>query len=391
MTVSLDDLLAPPTSAEVREGMYAWLDANGCSTTLWIVGAVLRAVVAAAAMFVAGAFYLLSLVARMGSLSLATGDWLTLCARYNYGIERSAATFAEASLALTNAGGGIYDCDAGEVKYASSTSGAVYANVGPFSLGAHGSETVLFRAVQAGSGSTTAANTITVDVSGLANVTATNPLAAIGLDAETDAALLLRCQQVTESASPNGPADAYRYAAVNATLLGVSCGVTRVTVLTSDPTYTVTVLVAGASGGIDGSSGDPSTPLGAVYQTLVADVLPLGATLALMNGYGQGVAVDFWVYLPPPLVLDTDEMSAAALDRLGTWMGRYPIGGVSLDGLVAHALYREAIKLELASAVVDVLSYLPDGTVITVNTPATDVTLGTTSYPVIGAVTMTEP
>lgn len=33
MTIAFDDLVAPPTTAEVRAGMYTWLDANGCSTT----------------------------------------------------------------------------------------------------------------------------------------------------------------------------------------------------------------------------------------------------------------------------------------------------------------------------------------------------------------------
>lgn len=257
MTYSLSELTNPQTPAQVEAAIYAAAQARGARTTAWRPGAVVRTIIAGVAIVLAAFSSLAAAVAAGGFLELATGDWLTLLARYVFRMERLDATFATGVVRLTNASGTPYSGGADDLIVRNSETDAVYRSTEAWTVLAGGQADVDVRAVEAGSDSTSPAGDIDELVTTLSGVTVSNGTALVGTDGEEDAALRTRCLERTGTLSPMGPADAYGCAARNAARAnGDAIGVTRVaTQAVGDGT--VNVWVATAGGEVTGDPADP--------------------------------------------------------------------------------------------------------------------------------------
>ena len=97
--------------------------ATGTKTTNWKPGAVVRTIVAVLAFVLAAFSVLTSLLAKSGFLELSSGAWLTLVARYVYGVERDTGSFATGFVTLDNAGGGVYSGDPDDLLFTNPTTG----------------------------------------------------------------------------------------------------------------------------------------------------------------------------------------------------------------------------------------------------------------------------
>ena len=378
---SLADLTTPATRDEVQASIYNVLGTLGVNTTAWGSGAVVRTMIVSVSAVLAAFSQLQAQIAASGFLDLAEGDWLTLVARYVYGVERIEATFASGEVTLTNSGGGVYTLDPDDLVVSNPTTGKAYRNDVGFTLGASSSITVEISAVEAGASSTSAAGAITVMTTTLLNVTCTNLLVVVGLDAETDAALRLRCREKLGALSPMGPWDAYAYAARNARRsTGEPCGVTRTRTL-KDGFGNVITVVASASGPVLGTIGDTSTDLGAVDDAIQTLAAPLAVTATTQSAVtvSQNVAYELWMYNTSGATEATIQAQVSA--ALTAFFQNQPIGGNLLDpGDLTGTIYLDAIRRAIGGVSPLIFHVL-------VTTPAADLVLDNTEVGVMGTIT----
>jgi Baseplate J-like protein len=386
---SLSDLTKPATRAEVQASIYRVLAILGVNTTAWASGSVVRTMVVGVSAILSAFSALQAQIAQSGFLDLAVGDWLTLVARYVYGVERINATFATGVITLTNSGGGIYIVDPGDLIVGKPVglgpnSGKTYRNTTAFVLNAGATLAgIPISAIEAGSPSTAAAGEISEMVTSLLNVTCSNPASLVGLDTETDAALRVRCSEKLGALSPMGPWDAYAYAARNAhRSTGEPCGVTRTRTL-KDGFGNVTLIVASASGPVTGTIGDQTTDLGAVDEAVQQLAAPLAVTAHTESAtiVTTGVTYELWAY-------NTSGQSNAQIDdsveaKLIAFTAMQPVGGNTLlpDDPTGY-IWGDAIKSAIASV-------LPQIFHVVVTVPGGDVALTNRQVMVLGTVTGT--
>ena len=284
MTTTLDELTRALTVDEIKTAIYDVLAGYGVATTGWKPGAVVRTMIAGAAIVLAALSSLIALVARSGFLELSSGPWLTLVARYIYDTERSEGTFASGPVLASNSTGAVYSLDPGDLILSNTTTGATYRNTAAVVIGSMASNVeVAVVADQLGSDGTAQVGEIDALVTPLLGVTVTNAAAIVGTDEQSDTSLRSAAQERAGALSPDGPSDAYRYFARTAVRAdGTAIGVTRIKV-TPNGTGGVDVLVATATGGVTGTQGNPATDLGAVFANVEANAVPLGVTLTVAS------------------------------------------------------------------------------------------------------------
>jgi len=384
MSYTLAELTEAMTADEVEAAIYAAVEARGAKTTAWKPGAVVRTLIAGVSIVLAAFSELAALVAAGGFLELAEGDWLTLLAEYVFGVERIGATFATGTVTLTNTSATPYSGGADDLIVQNSTTGATYRSTEAWSLdaaeGANDEIDVAVRAVEAGSDSTSPATDIDALVTTLSGVTVSNAAALTGTDEELDAALRTRCLERTGALSPNGPSDAYGYAARNAEDAdGASIGVTRVaTEAVGDGT--INVWVATASGEVTGTASNPATDLGAVAEAIYEQAEPLGIEAVVDTATALTVPVTYELWIYTSAGLTESEVEDLVEDALGALLSGTPIGGhyvdpdryVYLNDLISTI---DAVRPEIFN--VDVTS------------PAADVAVDADEVPVLGTVTAT--
>lgn len=376
MAASFDDLTQPLTVDEASESIYTVLAQVGISTTNWKPGAVVRTIIAIFAVVLAAFSAFSAQVARGGFLTLATGSWLKLVAKYVYGVTAIDATFATGELTVTNNGGGVYSFAAGDLIVSNTTTGKSFRNMSAFSLGAmEGPITVNIIAVEAGADSTSDAATITtITAPALSNVVVTNAARIAGRDAETDAELTTRAQESLGAMSPNGPWDAYSFTVKSAIRTdGSSLGITRVRII-KDGYGNVRIVCAAAESGID--SDDITTAESAVINN--AEPQCVNATVESASVVIVEPTYTAWIYntagLTEQQVKDTIEAALAAFFKL------QPIGGNIIPPATIGYLFADSMQAAVKSAI-------PQCVRATVTN--SDLALAITDVPVLGAITPT--
>ena len=383
---NVDDLTTPLTADEIKTSIYTTLATLGVSTTNWKPGAVVRTIIAAVALVLAALSQLVAAIARAGFLDTATGNWLTLLAYYVYDVTRIPATFATGNVTLTNAAGGIYNWNPGELQVTCTLTGKVYKNLALISLGVGPSSvTSSFIAEEIGADSTAFAGEIDALVVALDGVTCSNAAPLVGTDEESDPELRVRCRNRLGALSPNGPADAYDYIAKSATLnTGVSAGVTRVRTVPNGAGG-ITAYLANASGSLAGTVGDLSTPLGAADDAMQRQCVPLGITLTSTSAVGVSVPVTYDVWLYNTTSLTQAQIEDAIADSLAAWFAARPIGGDYPAG-PPGALYRSGVEAAIGAA------RTSSGISLNIfrvqlTAPASDIVFAANECPVLGTVT----
>lgn len=377
MQILLESLTTPPTAAEWRQSIYNVLSILGVNTTVWRPYSVLRALITAVAITLAGASHLVAAVAKAGFLDLATGAWLTLTAYYVFGVARITATFASGDVTLTNSGGGTFNVGVDDLIVKCSSTGKTYRNTEAFSLAAGQTVDVAVQAIEAGSESSAAAGEIDDFVTPLIGVTVTNDLALVGLDEETDAQLRIRCREKPASLSPNGPADAYAYFARTALLAdGSPAGVNRVRTSASG-NGVVTVYVTTATGGAS------AEVLAAVDSAIQQNVVPLGvnATVAAATIVPTAVTYSLWCY--SNIAKSNAQIATDVESALENFFAAQPIGG-NIIAPAGGAIYLEAIEAAIMSAIP-----AESRIRVTLTLPAVAVSLAVSQVASLGAVTAT--
>jgi len=375
----LDDLTTPLTPDEVRAKIYDVIGILGTRTTSWKPGAVARTIITSCALILAAFSELTALIARSGFLELAEGTWLALVAWYVYGVEKDVATFASGEVTLVNAGGGIYILDPDDLIVANPDTGKQYRNASAVTLAANTTQTVTVRAIEAGSSSSSAPNTIVELITPLLGVTVSNAFAVVGRDDETDAALRARCSEKLGSLSPFGPWDAYTYAARTAARLdGSLVGVTRVRTI-KDGAGHVDVYVATASGGVLGTVTDRATDLGAVEDAIQRRAAPLAVTARVYSAATVPIAIKYKASMYNTSGLTQSQIETAIANRLADFMAGQPIGG-NVAGAGLGKVFLDAIETAIGSTFPQIFH-------VEASLPLDDVSLSISQVPVLGAVT----
>ncbi len=375
--MTLDELTEPLTVDEAKTAIYDALEAVGVDTTTWKPGAPTRTIIAGVAIVLAAFSRLQADIAKSGFLDTAAGDWLTLVAKYVYGVERDTGSFATGTVTLTNSGGGVYPVDPDDLVFLNSSSGKTYRNTAPFTVGAMSTLDVSVRADEIGSASNATATEIDTLVTTLIGVTVTNDAAILGNDAETDEALRTRCREKLGSLSPNGAKDAYAYfARTTKGADGESLGVTRVKAVGTG-TGLVEVYIATDSGEVTGDANDPETPLGAINAAIQLNVVPLAVTATVASATPKEIDVNYDVWLKDTVGYDEDEAEELINDALAEYFASVPIGGEVISP-AAGKVYKSAITAVIGGV-------FPDHVVrVDVDVPLADVAIDEDEAPVMG-------
>lgn len=329
--IPIDLLVNAPTSDQVYAKLVSALVTAGIPADSWRSGSVARSILGALAQVGAqGAAIISQAIAGM-FLAFGSGDYLTAHALDVYNVTRIAASFATGTAAsgsgviLTNSGGGVYTIGANSlivsVGSGGITTGARYRVTQGFTLNSNSSLAVDVQAITAGSSQSVAPGQINTLETPLANVTVSNPLAIIGLDAETDAALVQRCLAKKGTWSQLGPRSAYKSAAISAQLSpGVPTTINRVTVSPFSSTNTVTVTCATPTG-------TPSpAELAAVVANIEAQARPDSTTCNVVGATTLATArtITIWSKAGTASLIQTNAQAA-----LLAMIQAYPIGGIS--------------------------------------------------------------
>jgi hypothetical protein len=335
-TFTLEELTTPIPRADWEASLFAVLTPLGVAHAAWRPGAVLRTLIAVSAVFFAAFSLLVSSIARGGFLTLATGGWLTALARDVYRVEPATASYAQGYVALSNASGGFYDLDPGELEVSNTVTKASYRNAEAISIKAGDTNVpVLMRAVEVGAASSALIGEVTTVVTALAGLSVTNTEVFLGSDDESEDLLKTRCGEQLGGMSPNGPADAYAVAARAATRAnGTNVGVTRIRTMPA-PGARIRVCVATANGAVPGDASDPTTDLGAVDLAVRRYALPEGVTCETLSATEKRINVTATLWVNAGSGLSESDIRAAVIAELKSYFSEpitNPLGGASVPG-----------------------------------------------------------
>ncbi len=351
MSLPLDVLLAtPPTADDVVEEFRAELEALGIPARSWSSsgpsgtgGNPLNTIlVVVATVYAAFAGIVMSL-ARSAYLDESADGELTALAKYTFGVTRRPATYASGQVRLDNAGGGVFSFGPGEFRAVNPTSKKAFVNVSAFTLGAlETGKIVDVVAVEPGSGSSSAAGTITSLDTALLRVTCTNPLGVVGTDEESNESLRQACRDRRDAYGAGAPRGAYAYWARRATRLdGTLVDVNRVGISPSSSTGVVTVTVASPSGAP--IAGDVT----AVAAALETYVRPDSVTVVVQGATVRLVPVTATLWVDPTTSASSAAIIAAATTALQDLQATYPIGGVRKGDGTTNGLTADRIAATL--------------------------------------------
>lgn len=275
---------------------------------------------------------------QSGFLDYAQGVWLQkVLAKQFFNVDVPDATYATTQVTLTNPAGGVYDLDPNDVQFKNSTSGATYHNTtGGHLAGSGGTLSVTVVADVAGSAGSAGAGEIDTLVTGLLQVTCTNPAAAVGTDVQDPSITVQQCRNKWGSLSPNGPASAYSFVALNSALTGILTP-TRARAYPDSETGDVLLYVAGASGALSG--GDVT----AVQNAINLWAAPLCITPTVSSAAGVTVPVTYTLWLYKSVNQTTAQIEAAIQTALETFFAARPIGGDIIPPASTGALYQSMI------------------------------------------------
>lgn len=375
MTVlPFSDLLTSVSFEGFKSAIFVKATELGLNPTAWRPTDPTRTLISIFATVFAEWSVLLVELHKMGFLSYAEGSRLTVLASEVYGVERIAATFAAGEVTLTSTAAVNYTIAIGDLTVQSSTSGKTYRNQDGGTLLAGGTLTLSVLATEAGADSSALATEVDTVASTLLGVTVSNADALVGTDEETDAALTLRCLDSLSAVSPDGARRAYAYAATTAVDSdGASYGITRVKEVATDGAVTVYLATA---------SGAPTAPTITAVDTIIqSTTVPLGVTCTTTGATEVGSGVTATLYASDATATSDAEIIAAGEAAMVALFAQTPIGGYSA-GATSNVLFQTEIAAKLSEASGDVFR-----AVVTV--PASDLVLGVTGVPVLGAVALT--
>jgi len=366
--VTFDELMVPITRDQFVESMLEVLAALGLPTTAWQELSEIREFIYAVANSDAILSDSITPAARAGLLDYAEGQWLTLTADQEYGVERIASTVATGDIRLTETDGDPHTFAAGDVRVLNVDTGKTYTNTEGGTLPANGTLVIAFSADEPGSASDLVEGQTLSLVTSIPGVTPSWVADLLGQDEETDQALRDRCRDSMAKASPNGPAAAYDYYAKSALRPdGTAVGVTRTKRVEANAT--VTVYCADADGGI-------TAPDVAIVQDVIdLNVVPTGFTAIVAAATNLPISLAFTLYRAPDATASQASLETLVNTAIASYFAAIPVGGdptLVFQGVAVSTLnqrIRNACGANVTNAVITL--------------PAADVALGNAQVPII--------
>ena len=370
--VSLASLLIAETKTAIYQAGLSIASIIGVPVTSWQAGDPTRALFHAQA----EALYTREAIAAgyigSGFLDYATGDWLKILAAQQFGVIVPEATAATTDVVLSNAGGGLYEIEAGDLSLKNSTTGKTYTNTtgGTLASGPGTTLTVTVVADEAGAASSATVGEIDEMVTTLLGVTCTNALAAVGVDEQDEESTRIQCRARRARATTNGPADAYTDVALDSTLTGTSA-VTRARSYGDSDYGDVTLYVAGPSGAV-------SEPVRALVEAaILSNAVPIGITPTVLSVTNVVVPVTYSVWIYKRGNMSSDVFKEAAEAALEQMLAIRPIGGDIISPDTTGKLYLSLIKSTLQAVSPEVFR-------VEVSLPAGDTALTNGQVAVMG-------
>jgi hypothetical protein len=269
--------------------------------------------------------------------------WMALRALDQYNVVAFPATYASGSTPYGNSSASTYPYSPNNpLHFQHPTTGATYTSIGTGSL-VPGGGTAALQADVAGSASIAGTGVTLVLLTPFPGVTLL-PLtgSVVGSDAETNGALLIRCQAklgtIDDSIAgtapvplPGAPSDAYYYVATSipqgavsaSPPYAVSAVITRCNVQTDTGNGSVNVYIANASGPVG------STDVNVVQSAIDALVTPDSVTVVVASAVAVTVNPVLTVYVKTQAGLTAATVIANIEDQLATYFATVPIGGVN--------------------------------------------------------------
>ncbi len=377
MTTSLATLLVKATKEQIYETALGIATALGLPVSSWQAGDPVRSLYHVEAATLAALEELVVGYIQSGFLDYASGVWLKVLADQVYGVTVPEATFATTDVLLTNAGGGVYNIDAGDLTFKSSLTGKTYRNTTGGSLAA-APATLLVTVIadEAGSDSSAGATEIDELVTTLLGVTCSNALAAIGTDEQDDAVTRVQCRERLGRLSPNGPREAYNDVARDSDLTGTS-NITRVRTYGDSVTGDVTVYLAGPSGAV--AEADRAL----VEAALLEWATPVCITLEVLSVDNVTVPITYSMSLYKRANVTAEEAAELVETALEDAFAARPIGGDILPPATTGKLYKSLILSTIRSV------FPNDAFDVSVSVPSGDTSLANGEVAALGTITPT--
>ena len=377
--VSLASLLIQETQANILATALTIAADIGLPVTAWNVGDPTRSTYLVESAKLSALEELVTGFISSGFLDYATGTWLVILALEVFNVVVPPATFATGNVTLTNAGGGFYVLEPGDVTAQCSATGQTYHSTTGGTLSGVGTPgatlSLAFEADAAGSASNAAATQIDTLITTMTGVTCSNPGAFVGIDQQSDATTRQQCRDKLGSLSPMGPSDAYSYVARNSALTGTT-NVTRVRVYPNSLVGTVLVYLAG------GSSGSSAPDVALVNAAILEWAAPLCITPIVNAATNVVIPVTYTVWVYNSVNLTSSGVQAGILAALEALFSAQYIGGDIIPPATTGFFYLSDIEAAIKSAFPQIIN-------VTIAAPAGDTSLTNGSVPVLGTVTPT--
>lgn len=392
MTIPLSQLVTPSTQPQALTNILNIASALGLSTTAWQPVGMARTILATMATVVSSYSSTVALIAQGGFLSYAAQmvdnlgnpitTWMDLLSVNVFNVTRITITAAAGPVPVSNSSGLPQPYVAGQLHFSNLATGATYTNTTAGTIAGSGASTIQVQADAAFAGTvgTTGAGVTLTMTTPFPGVTV-SPLVAslVGANAETNAALLIRCQAKLASLSPNGAPGAYYFEATSIPQgtqnptppylpYAVSAVLTRVQVIFNTQNGIVSVYLANAAGiptALD------VTIVNAAIQALVT---PNAVTAQVASATGFAVTVAANVYAPAVSGLSQAAVTTATSTALATFFGSYPVGGIT--GPTPGILSVEEIQDTIRNSVTAIIPSYAASVDVQMLTPTSDVTLG---------------
>lgn len=350
--LTLEQLTTPVSEDDAMATILAVLTQLGFQATSWQSGAIQLTVLRLFAKTYSGLTTLVSDIAAGGFAALASTGWLTLLAKYVYGLDRIAAQSTVGQVVLTSsAAAPVHTWITGDIIVADQPQGTDNANTYtvtvPGTLAPGTSAAFEFKADVPGAAGNIAPGTTLYLWTPLVGVTPTNPVLAPpnnstwittpGADEESNQRLAARCLARWSRLTYSNVDGAYVGWALEALP-----AITRITIGSAAGDGNVKIYAATALGPITG----PQATTVANYVNGIAD----GIGRRPINDIVSVLAPS--VLTTPPIVIDAyvesaqvPTAAAAITNALNTYIGSLPIGGTRLQFSQGRVIYSELVAL----------------------------------------------
>lgn len=369
MAITIDDLVKELNPQDLWSLLFTLAEAAGLPVTAMQEIEAPRALITTFASWAATQYNNVirrAIQAQYGDLVVDAGrTWATLWGLSLYGVAPDDAAFAEGPVVVTNTKGGVWSFSPNAFEIKNSTSGKRYKNVNSFSLaawpgsGPFPTQTVTFRAVEAGSASTSAPTKIDTVVTGANGLTVSNAISLVGVDEESLTDFVDRARLTPALLTPNGPKDAYELILRRSYREdGSRIQVNRTKIRIPTGNGVVRCIAAGPSGALD------PTDVTRLLQSLRSLAEPWGATVQVVSAANVLVPYNITAWAKARPNLSENDIRSAGIAALTEFLSASstPIGGFNTDGGESGFIYDSELSAIVSQAHPEVYRTVTTGT-----------------------------